>query len=525
MMRAKSLGRQITKGCAVFMAVTVLLTGLCASGSAGEAAGDFTVDLSAYPTGIVNARASVHDPSIIVNGGRYYIFGSHMAAAVSDNLRNWDRIANGYSPRNPVWGDLFADGLHVFDWAGAKNSLIPTDDGTYHVWAPDVIYNETMGKYVMYYCTTSTWCISNLCFAVSDSVEGPYVWQGPLIYSGFDRNNLSATDVPKTVGEEYARKQYLTLAGGYDAKKWPNAIDPTAFCDADGRMWLVYGSWSGGIFLLELDPATGRVIHPEADQGNGVDPYFGRRLLGGGHHSIEGPYIHYDRNSGWYYLFVSYGELTAHGGYQIRVYRSRNVEGPYADMNGARAGDKGSQAPYGLKLSGNYMLPSLKRAYMATGHNSAFTDTDGKTYLCYHTRFNDGTEGHQPMVKQYLVNREGWPCLLPYSTRKETVSPDGYDLKSVIGRYFVIDQGTGINDTVAEPFILYLHEDGTVTGAGISGSWQAESGTYFMTVRVGEQDFSGVFCSMQDDAGTDCMTFSAVGANRSLWGVSYPAAE
>lgn len=511
----------LMKGRALLMAISLFLTGICAPVSASGIPEDYTPDLSGIATGNVNARASVHDPSIIVNGGQYYIFGSHMTAAVSQNLRNWDRIANSYSPLNPVWGDLFEESSRVFDWAGSKDSLIPTDDGTFHVWAPDVIYNETMGKYVMYYCTTSTWCVSNLCYGISDSVEGPYVWQGPLIYSGFDKSNIQATNVLDTVDEAYAKKNYLTLAGGYDAKKWPNAIDPTAFYDAEGRMWLVYGSWSGGIFLLELDPATGLVIHPEADPANDVDPYFGRRLLGGGHHSIEGPYIHYDANSGYYYLFVSYGELTAHGGYQIRVFRSLNVEGPYEDMNGTRYAGKGSQAPYGLKLSGNYLLPSLKRAYMATGHNSAFTDTDGKTYLCYHTRFNDGTESHQPMVKQYLVNREGWPCLLPYSTRKETVSPAGYDLQSVSGRYFVIDQGTEINDTVAEPFILYLHEDGTVTGLDLSGSWSMENGTYYMNIRIGEVDFGGVFCLMQDDAGTEVMTFSAVGSNRSLWGVSY----
>ena len=27
-------------------------------------------------------------------------------------------------------------------------------------------------------------------------------------------------------------------------------FDPTVFFDADGRFWMVYGSWSGGIFLL-----------------------------------------------------------------------------------------------------------------------------------------------------------------------------------------------------------------------------------------------------------------------------------
>ena len=92
-------------------------------------------------------------------------------------------------------------------------------------------------------------------------------------------------------------------------------------------MWMVYGSWSGGIFLLEIDEKTGLVIHPKEDEKNGVDPYFGKRLLGGGHKSIEGPYILYDEESGYYYLFVSYGSLTREGGYQMRVFRSKTVDG------------------------------------------------------------------------------------------------------------------------------------------------------------------------------------------------------
>jgi len=32
-----------------------------------------------------------------------------------------------------------------------------------------------------------------------------------------------------------------------------------------------------------------------------------------------------------------------------------------------------------------------------------------------------------------------------------------------------------------------------------------------------------VFCKMLDEAGTEVMTFSAVGSNESVWGVKYPA--
>ena len=486
---------------------------------------DYTVDLSPYPCGSVRAITAVHDPSILKADGTYCIFGSHMMAASSDDLRKWKKQANGYDAANPVWGNLFDKELHVFDWAGGPRSLNPTDDGAWHVWAPDAIYNKTMGKYVLYYCTSSTWNTSNLCYAVADSPLGPYTWQGALLYSGFTEKTVDATDVKQYVDGESIAARYLNGAGEYDAMRWPNAIDPTAFYDAEGKMWLVYGSWSGGIFLLELDKETGRVIHPKDDPEQETDAYFGKKLLGGKHHSIEGPWIEYDADSGFYYLFVSYGALQAHGGYQIRVFRSENPDGPYTDMNGKKPDGTDDHAAYGLKLSGNYILPGMKKAYMATGHNSALTDEDGKKYLCYHTRYQDAGEKFLPIVKRYMLNREGWPCLMPYAVRMDEEEPMTAAPETVTGRYFVTNQGTDISDRIAEPFILYLRADGTVAGRNASGTWQAEENGRFLRILWNGTEYSGVCCRTLDDGGTAVKVFSAVGANESLWGVSYDLPE
>ncbi len=482
---------------------------------------DFTVSYDGIATGTVNARVAVHDPSIIKADGTYYIFGSHMTGASTTDLRTWTNVANGYTSKNPVYGDIFAEDLDVFDYAGSGDSVIPTDDGGYHVWAPDVIYNEAQGLYYMYYCTSSTWNASNLCYATSENVDGPYEWQGALIYSGFTSETIEETDVLDYVSEEYATENYMTLGDDYNYEDYPNAIDPTVFYDEDGRMWMVYGSWSGGIFLLEIDESTGEVIHPEADPENGVDAYFGKKLLGGGHKSIEGPYILYDETSGYYYLFVSYGSLTRTGGYQIRVFRSETVDGEYVDMNGKYPTEGLNHAYYGLKLSGNYYLPSLKRAYMATGHNSAMIDDDGKMYICYHTRFDDGTENHSPRVKQFFINEEGWPCMLPYATDGETISETGYEKEEVIGEYYVINQGMAIDAEIAEPVKFVLTERGNVFGDGVEGTWEMTDGTYYMKLTYNETTYSGVFCEMNDEAGTPVMVFSAVGDNESIWGVKY----
>lgn len=484
---------------------------------------DFSVSYEGIAVGNVSSGASVHDPSILKAGDTYYIYGSHMSSASCADLKTWRFLANGYRASNTVFGQIYSVYNEAFSYAGSPTSLIPTDDaarGGEHVWAPDVIYNKAMGKYVMYYCTTSTWCASNLCYGISDTPEGPFEWQDKLIYSGFDKETIYSTDILDYVDEEYAMSTYFK-GNKYRHEDWPNAIDPAVFYDEDGKMWLVYGSWSGGIFLLEVDEATGKVIHPAADPDNNVDAYFGKRLVGGGHMSMEAPYILYDNSSGYYYLFVSYGSLVREGGYQIRVFRSEKPDGEYVDMNGQNLTKGLNNAYFGLKLSGNYMLPSLSKAYMATGHNSALADDDGRKYVVYHTRFDNGTEQHSPRVHQFIVNSEGWPCMLPYQTQGEIVSETGYTKDEVAGRYYMINQGTAIDSEIAKPEILYLNKSGKAKTETAEGTWKMEDGTCYMTVTLGDKTYNGVFCAMNDEAGTPVMTFSAVGYNESVWGVKY----
>lgn len=469
---------------------------------------------------ISSTGVAVHDPSIIEADGKYYIFGSHMSAAVSEDMTNWKMLADGYSKGNKVYGQIYSVAEDAFRYSGDKTSIIKTDDGKTHVWAPDVIYNKKTGKYNMYYCVTSTWNASNLCFGVADSIEGPYEWMGPMIYSGFNSSTLEDTDVLEYVDKDYAKKNYIKK-GAYNFEDYPNAIDPTVFYDEDDRLWMVYGSWSGGIFLIELDEETGYPIHPEADPDNRVDTYYGKKLLGGGHISIEGPYIVYDEESGYYYLFVSYGALTSNGGYQIRVFRSKTVDGDYVDMNGQYPEKSSLHQNFGLKLSGNYKLPSLEKAYMATGHNSAFIDSDGRKYIAYHTRFNDKGEGHSPRVHQYLLNEEGWPCELPYQTQGEQVEAKGYEMSDMAGRYFVLNQGSEIDNTIANPEIIYLNEDGSAVSKENTTEWSKADGSYYMSITIGDTEYKGVFCKMLDEAGTEVMVFSAVGNNQTVWGVKY----
>ena len=489
---------------------------------------DFTVNLDGFEVSKYSAGISVHDPSIVASDGKYYIVGSHMTMAYTSDLKHWAYSGNGYSSTNKVFGSIFADETgEIYSFTGKKDSVVPTDDKKCHVWAPDIIYNRQNGLYYMYYCTSSTWNTSTLEYATSETIDGKYEYAGTILSSGFSKVNYDKTNVMDFCEEASIKKKYLKPDGSYNYTMWPNAIDPTVFYDKDGRMWMVYGSWSGGIFLLEIDENTGDAIHPEDNAEEDIDAYFGKKLLGGGHKSIEGPYIVYDPESDYYYLFVSYGELTADGGYQIRVFRSATVDGDYVDMNGKKPGYlDNDHSKFGLKLSGNYRLPSLDAAYKATGHNSALIDEDGSKYIAFHTRFEKKGEYHEPRIKQYFLNREGWPVMLPYAYGGERISETGYEVSEIAGKYYMVNQGTGIESDISEPIAIFLDETGAVYSQGtdgtiVKGDYSMENGKPYMTITIGGITYSGVFCKQADEAGREVMTFTAVGDNESVWGVKY----
>ncbi len=61
---------------------------------------------------------------------------------------------------------------------------------------------------------------------------------------------------------------------------------------------MTYGSWSGGIFLLEIDPATEQPLYLGKTQTNEdgllVDFYFGTKIGGGFRRFREGSFIVYE---------------------------------------------------------------------------------------------------------------------------------------------------------------------------------------------------------------------------------------
>lgn len=509
------------------------------------------------------SRVTVHDPSIVKDRetGAYYVFGSHMATAKSEDLVNWTQIAKDYEfplkgEDDPVYGNVIENFAESFRWAGYNDGDCAATESKLAVWAPDVFWSEeyewddgSKGAYLMYYTASSTWKRSCIGVAVSKAIEGPYAHLDTLVYSGMTKNaGTDASERDTKWDNDYLNFKELiekgSANGGIDevSDSWfmengsyniavaPNCIDPAIIKAEDGKVYMSYGSWSGGLFMLEVDPKTGLVVYPGKDgtdavSGNRVDRYYGIHIAGGnpsGNNvaSGEAPYITYDKEAGYYYLYETYGGLTRTGGYNMRLFRSKNVTGPYVDAAGHEAKDSSADTyKYGVKLIGNYAFYN-QRGYCAAGHNSALIDSDGARYLVSHQRFNEGTEYHEVRVRQQFLNEDGWPVTAVYENRNGAIA--NYADEKAVGTYEFINHGDGEKDGgMAENEIVILNADGTVSGDE-QGTWaKADSGKGYdyVAITLGKDTYKGVFFEQVTDLGTKAMTFTAIGDNnKSIWG-------
>lgn len=533
------------------------------------------------------STVAVHDPSIIKDNGKYYVFGTMQGVAVSDDLMNWSSLSFSYVDGltantafsksayiGTVTGVTFAPGQgDTFDVRDFVNSYVAKNNVKYvstdsekesydlagNFWAPDIIYNDTMGKYCMYASLNGQNWNSAIVLLTADDILGPYEYQGPVIYSGFDDdetlgNYYKNTDLEMVLGElsELPSRYNRLDSSNPNSSNWgtylPHCIDPAVTYDDDGNLWMIYGSWSGGIYIIQLDEETGlRDYSVEyANEGEGSqlctsDAYFGKKIAGGQYVSGEGSYI--EKIGDYYWLFISYGFYNPGTGYNMRVYRSETIDGDYVDLLGNNAKTTGWELTHastrGIRLFGGYRWPYMTKGSTAQGHNSAYYDEElGKAFLIYHRKWDDGTYFHQVETHQLFLNEDGWLVAAPFKYAGETISETGYDTADIVGDYDIIihtkieytqsqyDAESAYDIHTAEQ--ITLNEDGTITGA-YEGTWTAEDGAYYMTITLeGEEEgvafseeYKGVFCTgCLEDSDIEVMTFTAVGGSNqyTIWG-------
>ena len=516
----------------------------------------------AYSARQYGKRVVCHDPSIVIDNitnpasPTYYIYGSHLGrgkTTAAENYQEWTVFKAGEenaTATNSLFCNLsgtlvnYSDAYtthavtSVKDHAGKTVTFGNFDAHGWQKkgstvkgmqWAPDVIYNKTMKKWCMYMSLNGdNWASSIVCFT-SDNVEGPWKYQGPVVFSGFlgkyAHNGYAAaddwknTDFTIATGKTSLPERYNV--GDKWGSFWPNCIDPCVFYDDQDNLWMSYGSWSGGIFLLRLDKnnglrdytytfpyeVNGKAATSAAASANTTsDPYFGKKIAGGYYVSGEASYV--EKIGSHYFLFMSYGGLVSTGGYQMRVFRSDNPEGPYVDCNGTSAVFNRYLMNYsatavdnrGVLLFGGYKWDPMSGAEIAQGHNSAFTDKEGRSFVVYHSRFTNKGEGHEVRVHQLFLNDEGWIMAAPFEFDGETITNNDIATKASIadteiaGDYQFLRHEYGQNTEAKAyetPVNIRLNADGTISGAE-NGTWERTAGTDYIALTIDDVVYRGV---------------------------------
>lgn len=527
-------------------------------------------------------QVPVHDPSIVivykdaqgnsypeqsVNGDRtkyYYIMGTQLGAAYSKDMLDWTAFTPTFSVNGRVSNDLCAVFGENTTWSGWNNNPNKLKE---NLWAADIIWNKDMKKWCMYYSINGDDWMSSICMLSSDKIEGPYQRVGSVVFGGMDSKSSGAgnNDFKKVTGQSSIPNRYYT-DGGWGGMYGSSCIDPNVMYDENGQLWLIYGSWSGGIFVLKLDNKTGLRDY-SYNYGytpvNGAvwdnkrlryDEYMGVHIAGGYYVSGEGPYIEYMKDGdgkGYYYLFMSYGFYSPEGGYNMRLFRSDKVTGPFKDVTGDDAvfdraiyPNYGNNVTYGVSLMQNYSwgwwtnnknisdYNQVGGGQTAQGHNSALMDEDGKCYVIYHTKDNTGNgygwhhvESH-PMV----FASDGWPLVAPFETRlgeytdKDTVYKD----QDIMGEYTVLTHNAVDYEKLVcnKPGTIRLNADHTIS-ADYTGTWSYDyaNGKQFITLTTSVGTFNGTMLDqrMEDDGRkTLCITAMNPANELCLWAFRKP---
>jgi arabinan endo-1,5-alpha-L-arabinosidase len=296
----------------------------------------------AYPgPGRVTGDTGIHDPSLLIRSSgatKYVLFGTGNVTRVSTDRVQFTNTGPAVVP-NPLW------------WQQSY--------GAQSDWAPDVSFHN--GKYWMYYAV-STFGSQKSAIGLATSVTGDpgtFVDQG-IVFSS-------------APGANY------------------NAIDPNLLVDGSGRWWLTFGSFWHGIYMMSLNPATGKpttatppLTHLAERTDVSGDP-------------IEAPVVF--QHGGYYYLFVSFDYCCrgVNSTYSVHVGRSTSPTGPYVGPAGVNM----------LAGGGGLVLASHDNVH-GPGGQSVVHDSD-HDLLIYH--YYDANRSGQPFLGINFLgwDANGWP--------------------------------------------------------------------------------------------------------------------
>ncbi len=318
---------------------------------------------------------NVHDPAVMRVADTYYMYSTD---AIYFQRRN-----NGERRQDIKHGNIQVrsskDLVHwkfegwAFDSIPAEAKQWVWDNnqnkGATNIWAPfPVQYGE---KFRLYYCVSAFGMQSSyIGLAESDSPLGPWTMKGEVV---------------KT------RRGHRM-----------NAIDPSIITDPEtGKMWMHYGSYFGGLYVVELNPKTGKTFTYD-DQGILV-----ARRANYKKDNLEAPEIIYHPSFKKYYLFTSYDPLITT--YNVRVGRADKPEGPFFDFFGKDLRDTTNNYPV---ITHPYQFKNHP-GWAGVGHCGVFNNEIGDFFMAHQGRLSPENQLMVLHIRELKWTTNGWPVASP----------------------------------------------------------------------------------------------------------------
>ena len=223
----------------------------------------------------------------------------------------------------------------------------------------------------------------------------------------------------------------------------------------------------------------------------------------------------------------------------MRVFRSENPNGPFVDSAGKGAVLSSYELNFGpnsvnrgVNIFGayGYWGDMLKNnGERSQGHNSIIAAPDGRTYLVYHTRFQNNGEAHQVRVHQVFQNQDGWLVAAPFEYTGESVTSadiattQQVETQRIAGTYQLLIHKYGLDHRKKElvsPVEIVLHSDGTISGDK-TGKWAQTEGTSYITLTISNVQYMGVMVeqTMEPSQTKKVPAFTALSKTGvSVWG-------
>jgi arabinan endo-1,5-alpha-L-arabinosidase len=247
-----------------------------------------------------------------------------------------------------------------------------------------------------------------------------------------------------------------------------NAIDPSVVIDQDnGKHWMTYGSYFAGIFIVELDPATGKILN-NGDKGKLLA--YRKQYMD----AIEGSEILYNPELDKYYMFVSYDWLEDN--YNVRVGRADQADGPYYDITGAGMAAVGDNYPM---ITAKYKF-NYHSGWQGFGHCGLLRDVNDYFYVSQ-ARLGSNKYLMDLHIHRMVWTSSGWPTISP--ERYADIPQTTISTVDLVGKWEHID--LAMTASFNESIRIEFASNGTSNGVQFS-TWSFKDGLLTLSFHDGK---------------------------------------